>query len=63
MNRRILRNSNFIKALYFPEPLQRKEMIESISQDELCAVSDIATNILEGRLVVNYFYRQTLKLY
>jgi hypothetical protein len=63
MNRRILRNSNFIKALYFPELLQRKEMIESISQDELCAVSDIATNILEGRLVVNYFHRQTLKQY
>jgi hypothetical protein len=38
-------------------------MIESISQDELCAVSDIATNILEGGLVVNYFHRQTLKQY
>jgi hypothetical protein len=54
MNSRILRNSNFIKVLYFAEPLQRKEMIESISQDEICAVSDIVKNTLEGRLVVNY---------
>jgi len=63
MNRRILRNTNFTKALYFAEPLQRKEMIESISQDDICAVSDISKNILEGRLVINYVHRQKLKQY
>jgi hypothetical protein len=45
MNRRILRNSTFIKSLYVVEPLQGKGMTESISQDEICAVSDIASNI------------------
>jgi hypothetical protein len=49
--------------VYLAEPLQRKEMIESISQDEMCAVFDIVKNTLEGRLVVNYVYRQTLKQY
>ena len=57
MNRRILRNSTFIKALYFVEPLQEKGMTESISQDDICAVSGIANNILEGRLVVKYVHR------
>ena len=38
-------------------------MIESISQDDICAVSDIAKNILEGKLVVNYVHRQKLKQY
>lgn len=56
MNRRILRNSTFIKALYFAEPLQRKQMIESISED-------IAKNILDGRLAVNNVHKQKLKQY
>jgi hypothetical protein len=38
-------------------------MIESISQDDICAVSDIAKHILEGKLVVNYVHRQKLKQY
>jgi hypothetical protein len=63
MNRRILRNSTFIKSLYVVEPLQGKGMTESISQDEICAVSDIASNILEGRLVVKYLHRHQLKQY
>ena len=63
MNRRILRNSTFIKALYFVEPLQGKGMTESISQDEIDVVSDIANNILEGRLVAKYVHRHQLKQY
>ena len=38
-------------------------MIESISQDDICAVSDKVNNILEGRIVVNYVHRQKLKQY
>ena len=63
MNRRILRNSTFIKALYFAEPLQRKQMIESISEDEIRAMCDIAKNILDGRLAVNNVHKQKLKQY
>ena len=59
MNRRILRKSNFIKVLYFAEPLQRKEMIESISQDDIW----YSQNIFEGRLYANYVHRQKLKQY
>ena len=38
-------------------------MIESISQDDICVVSDKVNNILEGRIVVNYVHRQKLKQY
>ena len=63
MNRSILRNSNQIKALFFAEPLQRKEITEYISQVGICAVSDIVKNILEVRLVVSYVHRQKVKQY
>jgi hypothetical protein len=47
--------------VYFVETLQGKGMTDSISQDEMCAVSDIANNIFEGRLVVKYVHRHQLK--
>jgi len=63
MNGCILRNSAFIKALYHTEATQRKHMIETMSDDEIHAVSDIAKNILNGRLVVNNVHKQKLKQY
>lgn len=59
MNRRIFRNSTFIKILYYAEPTQRKHMID----DEIRAMSDISENILHGRLSVNNVHKQKLKQY
>lgn len=61
MSRRIFQNSAFIKALYHAQPLQRKQMIEYMSQDQIRAISDIASRILQGRLIVNSVHRQKLK--
>lgn len=63
MNGRIFRNSTFIKTLYFAEPTERKQMIDSMSNDEICAMSDIAKNILNGRLSLTNVHKQKLKQY
>jgi len=63
MSRRIFQNSAFLKALYYAQPLQRKQMIEHISQDQIRVISDIAEKILQGRLVVNNVHREKLKHY
>jgi len=63
MNRRIFQNSAFLKALYYAQPLQRKQMIQFISQDQIRVISDIAEQILQGRLVVNNVHREKLKHY
>jgi len=63
MNGRIFRNSAFIKALYYAEPMQRKHMIENMSDDEIRVMSDITENILNGRLSVNNVHKQKLKHY
>ena len=63
MNRRIFQNSAFLKSLYYAQPLQRKQMIQFISQDQIRVISDIAEKILQGRLVVNNVHREKLKHY
>ena len=63
MNRRIFQNSVFLKALYYAQPIQRKLMIDFISQEQIRAISDIAEKILRGRLNVNRAHRQKLKHY
>ena len=61
MSRRIFQNSAFIKALCYAQPVQRKLMIEFISQDQIHTISDIAKKILQGRLTVNNIHREKLK--
>ena len=63
MSRRILQHSAFLKALYYTEPIQRKLMIEFITNDQIRALSEIIMKILRGRLVVSAIHREKLRDY
>lgn len=63
MSRRIIQHSTFLKALYHAEPIQRKIMIESITNDETLAICDIASKILRGRINMITIHWEKLKDY
>ena len=63
MNRRVFRNSAFLKAIYHTEPLQRKAMIETTEEERIRTLCDLARNILHGRIYVSNSYKDKLKEY
>ena len=63
MNSRIIQNAAFIKALFYADPLERRQMLRDISLEQIRAISDIAKNILHGRYVIDNTHREKLRQY
>lgn len=63
MYMRIIRNSTYLKAIYRAEPFQRRLMIEFADMDQLNAICDIATDIIQGQLFLANSHRPKLKQY
>lgn len=63
MNRQIIQNSAFLKAIYFSIPTERKRMIELMGDEETRVICEIALKILHRRIIINLKHKEKLKDY
>ena len=62
-SRRIGRQTPFLKLLYSCSSIQRKSLIQYVTNEQLAALSQIALNILRGNIPITRAYKKKLKQY